>query len=241
MKLALASDLYVDCYPDDQRIDWRLVRRWTGVDVLVIGGNISGSPERTKLEVLAAREAFDGVIFVEGNHERQSGPPIPEGLKTLRQFAAQNDGVHYLDGGAGVRVGQTLVCGAAGWHEHHAAILARRIREAAADQAIHEIVAVTHAAPHPDGLVFTGDEVAEGGYGALESATLVPIWSECLDGGKLTVWCFGHAPHPLDFTDSGVRFVCNPRGRPGKGDNIPYSIHLIDTSALTGDEWGSVL
>jgi hypothetical protein len=24
MKLALASDLYVDCYPDDQRIDWRL-------------------------------------------------------------------------------------------------------------------------------------------------------------------------------------------------------------------------
>jgi hypothetical protein len=34
-------------------------------DVLVIGGNISGSPERTKLEVLAAREAFDCVIFVE--------------------------------------------------------------------------------------------------------------------------------------------------------------------------------
>ena len=65
MKLALASDLYVDCYPDDQQIDWPLVRRWTGVDVLVIGGNISGSPERTKLEVLAAREAFDCVIFVE--------------------------------------------------------------------------------------------------------------------------------------------------------------------------------
>jgi hypothetical protein len=187
MKFALASDLYVDSYPDDQQIDWRLVRRWTGVDVLVIGGNISGSPERTKLEVLAAREAFDGVIFVEGNHERQSGLPIPEGLKTLRQFAAQNDGVHYLDGGAGVRVGQTLVCGAAGWHEHHAAILAQRIREAAADQAIHEIVAVTHAAPHPDGLVFTGDEVAEGGFGALESAILVPIWSDWL-ASNLTVF-----------------------------------------------------
>src|SRR3954452_21843419 len=91
----------------------------------------------------------------------------------------------------------------------------------------------THAAPHPDGLVFTGDEAADGAYGALESATLLPIWSDCLDGGKLTVWCFGHAPHPLDFTDSGVRFVCNPRGRPGKGDNIPYSVQLIDTSALT--------
>jgi hypothetical protein len=241
MKLALASNLYVDSYPDDQQIDWPLVRRWTGVDVLVIGGNISGSPARTKREVLAAREAFDCVIFVEGNPEHQAGFQDPEGLETLRQFAAPNDGVHYLDGGAGVLVGHTLVCGVAGWHEHQAALLARRMREAAADQAIHEIVVVTHAAPHPDGFGFTGDEAADGGYGALESAALAPLWSDCLDGGKLTVWCFGHAPHPLDFTDSGVRFVCNPRGRPGKGATIPYSIHLIDTSALTGDEWGSVL
>ena len=241
MKLALASDLYVDCYPDDQRIDWRLVRRWTGVNVLVIGGNISASPERTTLEVLAARAAFDRVIFVDGNHEHQTGLPVPDGQETLRRFAARNDGVHYLDGAAGVRVGHTLVCGVAGWHKHQAANLARRVREAAADQAIGEIVAVTHAAPHPDGLVFPGDEAAEGGYGALESAALVPIWSECLDGGKLTVWCFGHAPQPLDFTDSGVRFVCNPRGRPGKGATIPYSVHLIDTAALTGDEWGSML
>ena len=75
----------------------------------------------------------------------------------------------------------------------------------------------------------------------MESADLVPIWSDCLDGGKLTVWCFGHAPHPLDFTDSGVRFVCNPRGRPCKGATSPYSIHLIDTSALTGDMWGSAV
>ena len=124
MKLALASDLYVDCYPDDQRIDWRLVRRWTGVDVLVIGGNISASPERTKLEVLAAREAFDRVIFVEANHERQTGLQGPEGVETLRQFAALNDGVYYLDGEAGVLVEHTLVCGVAGWQEHQAAILA---------------------------------------------------------------------------------------------------------------------
>ena len=29
-----------------EQIDWRLVRQWTGVDVLVIGGNTSGSLER---------------------------------------------------------------------------------------------------------------------------------------------------------------------------------------------------
>ena len=101
MKLALVSDLYVDSYPDDQRIDWRLVRRWTGVDVLVIGGNISASPERTTLEVLAARAAFDCVIFVDGNHEHQTGLPVPDGQETLRRFAARNDGVHYLDSEAG--------------------------------------------------------------------------------------------------------------------------------------------
>jgi hypothetical protein len=77
MKLALASDLYVDSYPDDQQIDWPLVRRWTGVDILVIGGNISGSPARTKREVLAAREAFDCVIFVEGDPEHQAGLQNP--------------------------------------------------------------------------------------------------------------------------------------------------------------------
>jgi hypothetical protein len=239
MKFALASDLYIDCYPDGEPIDWHLVRRWTGVDVLVIGGNTSGSLERTKVEVLAAREAFDCVIFVDGKHEFRAGLPVPEGIETLRQFAEMNDGVHYLDGGAGVLIGHTLVCGVAGWHAHQAAMLADRISEAAADQAIGEIVVVTHAAPHPDGLVVSaGDETTALTDGAVESADLVPIWSDCLDGGKLTVWCFGHAPHSLDFTDSGVRFVCNPRGHPCQGATGPYSIHLIDTSVLTGDMWG---
>ena len=235
MKLALASDLHVDCYPDDQQIDWHLVRRWTGVDILVIGGNTSGSPEHTALEVLAAREAFDCVIFVDGTHEHRTGLPVPEGLETLRRFAAQHEGVHYLDGEAAVLAGHTLVCGISGWHAEHAAILGERVREAAADQAIHEIVVVTHMAPHPDGLASasTGDMIG--------NTALVPIWSDCLDGGKLTVWCFGDAPHPLDFTDGGVRFVCNPRGYPRESDQTPYCVHLIDTSALTGDEWGEAL
>src|SRR3954447_25949207 len=104
---------------------------------------LSGSLERTKIEVLAAREAFDCVIFVDGKHEFQAGLPVPEGIETLRQFAEMNDGVHYLDGGAGVLIGHTLVCGVAGWHAHQAAMLADRISEAAADQAIGEIVVVT--------------------------------------------------------------------------------------------------
>src|SRR5690349_13672495 len=100
MKFALASDLYTDYYPAGEQIDWRLVRQWTGVDILVIGGNTSGSLERTRVEVLAARDAFDRVIFVDVNHEFQGGLSVPEGIEMLRQFAVQNDGVHYLDGRA---------------------------------------------------------------------------------------------------------------------------------------------
>jgi hypothetical protein len=238
MKFALASDLYVDCYPDDQQIDWRLVRRWTGADVLVIGGNTSANLERVKQEVLAARECFDRVIFVDGLHERGQGLPVDEGMVLLRDFAERHGGIHYLEGGAGVMIEQTLFCGVAGWQEHQAAMLAQRIAEAAADPEIGEIVAVTHAAPHPDALRSPADEAAAGTLGTVESAALASIWSECLDGGKMTVWCFGHAPHPHDFSDCGVRFVCNPRGRPGTGANMPYSVHLIDTSALTSDMWG---
>jgi hypothetical protein len=239
MKFALASDLYIDCYPDGGQIDWRRVRQWIGVDILVIGGNTSGSLERTKVEVLAAREAFDYVIFVDGNHEFQAGFSVPDGMEMLRQFAALNKGVHYLDGGAGVLIGHTFVCGVAGWHAHQAAMLAQRISGAAADQEIGEIVVVTHAAPHLYGRsVSAGNEATALIYKTVESAELVSIWSDCLDGGKLTVWCFGHAPHPMDFTDSGIRFVCNPRGHPCTGVTGPYSIHLVDTSLLTGDMWG---
>ena len=86
-------------------------------------------------------------------------------------------------------------------------------------------------------VVSADGETADLTDGAVASADLVPIWSDCLDGGKLTVWCFGHAPHSMDFTDSGVRFVCNPRGHPCQGATGPYSIHLIDTSVLTDDMW----
>ena len=94
-------------------------------------------------------------------------------------------------------------------------MLCDRISEAAADQAIGEIVVVTHAAPHPDGLVVSaGDDTAALTDGTVAGADLDPFGLIAVDGGKLTVRCFGHAPHFMDFTDSGVRFVCNPRGHP---------------------------
>ena len=72
--------------------------------------------------------------------------------------------------------------------------LASRVREAALDQAIGEIVVVTHAAPHPDGHMPTDAAAADGSSGALPSAALAcRSGPDCLDGGKLTVSCFGHA------------------------------------------------
>ena len=110
--------------------------------------------------------------------------------------------------------------------------LAQRVRDAAVDQTIYEIVIVTHMAPHADAIMFAGDHIWDLEPEAACTAALVPIWSDCLDGGKLTTWCFGHSSGGQDFTNDGVRFLSNPRGYPGPTRDAPYTVRLIDTSTV---------
>ena len=110
--------------------------------------------------------------------------------------------------------------------------LAQRVRDAAANQSIYEIVIVTDLVPHADAITFTGDHVRDLETEAACTAALVPIWSDCLDGGKLTTWCFGRSQGGQDFMDNGVRFISNPRGYPGETRHSPYTVRLIDTSTV---------
>jgi predicted phosphodiesterase len=272
MLFALASDLHSDRYADDQQIDWHRVKFWTKADILILAGDTADTLERTQAEVLKARQAFPCVIFVDGNHEHHGGVAVAEGMETMRRFAAGHAGIHYLDGGAGVVIGRTLVCGIAGWYDFRmldgrytpeqvrevwshgrqdasrvtfgpagspealadaqAAILAQRIRQAAADPEIGEIIVVTHTVPHRDGITLTGDDAWDITAATFGNSGLISIWTDCLDGGKLTVWCFGHTHFHHDFADSGVRFVCNPRGYPGEAGPAPYCVRLINSRTL---------
>jgi len=110
--------------------------------------------------------------------------------------------------------------------------LAQRVRDAAADQSIYEMVIVTDMVPHADANTFTGGHIWDLETETACTAALVPIWSDCLDGGKLTTWCFGHSRVGQDFTDNGVRFLSNPRGYPGETRDAPYTVRLIDASTL---------
>jgi hypothetical protein len=119
--------------------------------------------------------------------------------------------------------------------------LAQRVRDAAADQSIYEIVIATNMVPHADAITFTGDHIWNLETEAACTAALVPIWSDCLDGGKLTTWCFGYSRVAQDFTDNGVRFISNPRGYPGDNRDSPYTVRLIDTSTVMDESfeaWG---
>ncbi len=111
-------------------------------------------------------------------------------------------------------------------------LLAQQVKGAAADPSIHEIVVVTYAAPHADAITFTGDHIWDLEPEVACTAALAPIWSDCLDGGKLTTWCFGRCSLHQDFTDQGVRFISNPRGYPGLKRSGPYTVQVIDTSTV---------
>jgi len=117
--------------------------------------------------------------------------------------------------------------------------LAQRVRDAAADQSIYEIVIVTDLAPHADAITFTGDHIWDLESETACTAALVPIWSDCLDGGKLTTWCFGRSHVAQDFMDSGVRFISNPRGYPGETRDSPYTVRLIDTSTVMDEDFAA--
>jgi hypothetical protein len=79
--------------------------------------------------------------------------------------------------------------------------------------AVHyEIVVVTDMVPHADAITSGSDDIWDLEMEAACTAAVVPIWPDCLDGGKLTTWCFGRSHVAQDFTDNGVRFISNPRG-----------------------------
>jgi hypothetical protein len=111
-------------------------------------------------------------------------------------------------------------------------VIACRREKVAADQTIYEIVIVTNMVPHADAITFTGDHIWDLETETTCTAALVPIWSDCLDGGKLTTWCFGRSPVAQDFMDNGVRFISNPRGYPSETRDSPYTVRLVDTSTV---------
>ncbi len=74
-----------------------------------------------------------------------------------------------------------------------------------------EIVIVTHTVPHVKGVVEPSHPYVRGN-GSFYNSHMKMVW-EADKHNLISTWCFGHTHFLHDFSDHGIRFVCNPRGR----------------------------
>lgn len=117
MLIDFVSDLHVDHTP----FSWETVNADRG-RVLIIAGDVSNSPAMTKQVITEAAALYEDVVFVDGNHEHYASklephaPTIVNVMGELRDFAAGQKNVHYLDGGC-FQVDDVAFVGANGWYD----------------------------------------------------------------------------------------------------------------------------
>jgi predicted phosphodiesterase len=101
--------------------------------------------------------------------------------------------------------------------KEHVNMLANQVRVANfsfADEnidTVEEIIVVTHTVPHVKGVVPPTHPYANGN-GSFYNSQMHKVW-EADKNHLISTWCFGHTHFAHDFSDHGIRFICNPRGR----------------------------
>ena len=78
------------------------------------------------------------------------------------------------------------------------------------NDAAQKVIIVTHTVPHIKGVVPPSHEFAYTN-GSFYNSQMHKVW-ETDKNHLISTWCFGHTHFPADFSDHGIRFVCNPRG-----------------------------
>lgn len=110
--------------------------------------------------------------------------------------------------------------------------LAKHVEEAQEDDAIRQIVVVTHTIPHRYGLISDSHPWA---YlnGSYLNTEMRRVW-EADRAGKIRNWVFGHTHFFYDFmAEGGIRFTTNPRGYRGEERSQSFpGIRQIDTEEV---------
>lgn len=120
MLIDLCSDLHCDKWGGTASVDWSVWKN-SGSSVLIIGGDISNDYRET-LEILRnARNHYEIVIFVDGNHDHYylnmvMNVSIDAAMMLFREECAAM-GVHYHDGASPILVGDVLFTGCNGWYD----------------------------------------------------------------------------------------------------------------------------
>jgi integrase/predicted phosphodiesterase len=116
LRFDLISDMHVDTYRGAAAIRWSSLKT-SGARVLVDAGDEADSPIRSERFLLEAREHYDVVIAVDGNHYHyDSGITVADAMQRFREFAWAND-IVYLDGETEYLHDGVLFIGANGWYD----------------------------------------------------------------------------------------------------------------------------
>lgn len=250
MDIDLVSDLHIDHwssvinnYPLGPVKNFPL--KWKeGGDILVVAGDVSDNL-RISLDYLDSLTIYyKHVLFVDGNHEHVYKYPklIDHRIMDYQTKILENNKLVYLPRNDFIRE-DTVFIGYCGWWDYSVKFqfgyfynwieklnnfdseteFAKNVRKRALeeykllkikiekyelDDRIKNIIIVTHTLPNE---LFASDISTE----------FNSFLSE-IDSSKLSHWLFGHTHVAFDKSEDGVRYVCNPRGRPEDFDRKEY-------------------
>lgn len=223
MKLAIASDLHFEFYPD---AGVELVERLPEADMLICAGDLATSTGLPAALNLLCRK-YAHVVYVCGNHEFY-GSSVPKVRKMLERFP--RDELKYLQDSTctigGVRfVGSTL------WFPE---LRGNRYFESR----INDFHSIYHARnsvyrEHETTLEFLSKTVSEGDIvvthhlpsfqcvaprfkGNALNRFFVGDVGNLLSDRAARLWIHGHTHEAVDLVIGETRVICNPSGYPGE-------------------------
>lgn len=231
MKIQILSDLHFEMR------NWRsLIEKLdpSGVDVLVLAGDILPASRKTEKMLTLFRERYPHVVYVPGNHEYW-GTSLSAILRL--EEAAANARVSFLRPGNIVTIAGRRFLGDTMWFpqsmeaalERHWADyiyingatpsdifgLNAAFRAFLEEELREGDVVITHHLPHPQSI----------GPNYTNSPTNVFFLSDqsdLIEERKPALWVHGHTHDPYDYVVGATRIVCNPYGYPSEvGDADP--------------------
>jgi len=228
MQLQIMSDLHLEMHADRGAAFVRALDP-TGVDVLVLAGDITGAARYDALADVFAplAERYAHVVYVPGNHEYYKATPA-DVAANLKRLSRELPNVHAPDNGVAIVAGQRFVAGTM-WFRRQAYAEALKgyltdfhvIRgfepwvyeqNAAFERLLHaELqpgdVVVTHHLPAPGSVWprFVGSPL---------NAFFLCDVSAHIRARRPTLWIHGHTHERCDYREGDTRVVANPLGYP---------------------------
>ncbi|MFT5432642.1 MAG: putative phosphodiesterase [Myxococcota bacterium] len=234
MRIQLESDVHTEFHRDKGK-SWVASLDPTGVDVLIVAGDLTTSPHLDfVLRGLCAR--FPDVIYVTGNHEYYGADR--DGVhRIIFALQAELGNLHWLEDRA-VTIGGQRFVGSTLWFRDDPDglnavydkflsdfkvirglrdwVYAVNERTCAFldEQVLDTDVVITHHMPHPDGVA---PIFRTGKFAPLNRFFLCDM-TPLIERAQPKLWCFGHTHNAVDSHVGKTRLLCNPMGYPHEPD-----------------------